>query len=380
MSMPLLDLSAPFDTSDLRAPAGDPNWRLVDSPDRPKCLPDEHDVPICKTETGIRYVRTPDTRFAHLPGCHFAPHYVAVEGLRMHYVDEGPRSGDVVLMLHGQPTWSYLYRKMISPLVASNYRVIAVDHIGMGRSDKPIDIGYHTFEQHVQNLKAFIAALGLNDITLFVQDWGSLLGLRTAGDLPDRFARIVVANGSLFVYPKGANPFRVPNPVHINCALGDFYKPTGLNPASWQSFFQRWIVYALTAPNFTPSQVITALATHPLTSEERAAYDAPYPGFIYKAAVRAFPSMVAVIEEQNAPAWQALGEYRKPFLFLAGELDHNMGSVENQQHMISHVPGAQGQPHERFPDAGHFIQEDIGPTLATKVLRFMAANPIHAVV
>ena len=115
------------------------------------------------------------------------------------------------------------------------------------------------------------------------------------------------------------------------------------------------------------------MAIHPLTPEEKAAYDAPYPGVIYKAAVRAFPSMLAAIEEQNAPAWHALGEYTKPFLFLAGEQDHNMGSVANQQRVTSHVPGAHGQPHERFEAAGHFIQEDIGAILATKVVSFMAA-------
>ena len=321
-------------------------------------------------------LRTRDSR--HLPGYPFAPHYATIDGLRMHYVEEGAGNGDVLLLLHGQPTWSYLYRKMIPPISSAGCRVIAVDHIGMGRSDKPVEIGYHTFAQHVRNLKTFIAALGLRDITLFCQGWGSLIGLRTAGDWPNLFARIVVANGNLPVIPKGANPFRVPNPVHIDCSLGAFYTSAGLDPSTWQTWFQRWIVYALSAPDFTPSQVVAALATHPLRDEETAAYDAPYPSFIYKAAVRAFPSMLAAIEEQNVPAWRALGAYREPFLFLAGEHDQNMGSVQNQQRWIMHMPGAKGQPHERFPDAGHFIQDDIGPILATKVLQFMAANPIHA--
>jgi haloalkane dehalogenase len=248
----------------------------------------------------------------------------------------------------------------------------------MGHSDKPVDLSYHTFEQHVRNLKTFIAALGLEDITLFCQGWGSLIGLRAAGDLSELFARIVVANGNLPVYQKGCNPFRVPSPVRVNCALGDFYRPTGVNPTTWQSYFQRWIVYALTAPNLVPSQVITALTTHPLTAEDKAAYDAPYPSFIYKAAVRAFPAMLAAIEEQNVPAWYALGAFQRPFLFLAGEQDHAMGSEENQQRWIDHVPGAQGQPHARYPDIGHFIQEDVGPLLAQTIVRFMAANPIHA--
>jgi pimeloyl-ACP methyl ester carboxylesterase len=335
-------------------------------------------VHIYCTITGTRYVRTPDAHLANLPGYPFAHHYVTVEGLRMHYVDEGPLHGDIVLLLHSEPTWSYLYRTVIPPIAAAGYRVIAADYIGMGCSDKPVDLGYHTFEQHVRNLKTFISALGLEDITLFCQGWGSAIGLRVAGDLSDLFARIVVANGTLPMYPKGCNPLRIPTPVRINCALGDFSQPTGLTPTTRQPFLQRWIVYALTAPRFTPSQVIAALVTRPLSIEEKAAYDAPYPSFIYRAAVRAFPSMLAAIEEQNAPAWYALGEFQRPFLFLAGEQDHFVGSVENQQHWIDHVPGAQGQPHQRYPEAGHFIQEDVGPILATNVLRFLAANPIHA--
>ncbi len=359
----------------MTSPAGDPNWQLMDASTRPDCVPPDGDVPTLTTAHGVRYVRTPEERFADLPGYPFAPHYAEVEGLRMHYVDEGPRDGEVILLLHGQPTWSYLYRKMIPPLAAAGYRVIAPDHLGMGRSDKPIDISFHTFEGHVRRLKAFIATSDLQQVTLFCQDWGSLIGLRVAGDEPDRFARIVVANGTLPVIPAGMNPFRVPNPVEIDCALGDFALPTDFSPATWLTFFQQWILYALTSPNFTPSQVVHAMAVQPLSPAELAAYDAPYPSFIYKAAVRAFPSMVAAIEQQNVPAWQALGAYQRPMLFLAGEHDHNMGTLANQQRMTSHIPGATGQPHERYPEAGHFIQEDSGAAIAAKVSAFMHANP-----
>lgn len=368
-----------MDPMNLTTPAGNPDWQLVDTATRPDCVPNDSAVHVYETVTGVRYVRTPEERFANLPGYPFAPHYTLVEGLRMHYIEEGPSNGEVILLLHGQPTWSFLYRKMIPPLVAAGYRVIAVDHLGLGRSDKPVELSFHTFEKHVQRLKTFLTMLDLRDITLFCQDWGSLIGLRVAGDLPEWFARIVVANGTLPVIPKGMNPFRVPNPVQIDCSMGDFAVPADLTSATWQVFFQRWIIFALASPDFTPSQVVTAMATNPLTPEEKAAYNAPYPSFIYKAAVRAFPSMVAAIEEQNAPAWKALGEYQKPFLFLAGERDHNMGSRANQQRVTGHVPGAHGQPHERFDEAGHFIQEDIGEILATKVVSFLQANPLpHA--
>jgi haloalkane dehalogenase len=353
-----------------KSPARNPYWTLVDSPDRPACVQDDRDVPILTTDQGLRFVRTPEERFANLPGYPFEPHYAQVEGLRMHYVDEGPRGGPVILMLHGQPSWSYLYRNMIPPLAQAGFRAIAVDHIGMGRSDKPVDLSFHTFEKHVQRLKTFITTVGLKDITLFCQDWGGLMGLRVAGDRPEWFARVIAANATLPVIPRGLNPFRVPNPVHINCELGDFQVPGNYSPATWAMNFQKWILYALTAPNFTPSQVVDSQTVSQPTREELAAYNAPYPSLVYKAAVRAFPSMVAAIEQQNVPAWKSLGKFNKPFLFFGGEHDFNMGSRANQKRLTEHIPGAAGQPHERF-EAGHFIQEDIGEILAERIIHWI---------
>jgi pimeloyl-ACP methyl ester carboxylesterase len=291
----------------------------------------------------------------------------------MHYVDEGPLDGQVILMLHGQPSWSYLYRKMIPPLVQAGFRVIAVDHIGMGRSDKPVDLNFHTFEKHVYRLKTFIATLGLKNITLFCHDWGGLMGLRVVGDQPDLFARVVAANTTLPIIPKGLNPFRVPNPVKIDCSLGDFTIPRDFSPTTWAVNFQKWILYALTAPNFTPSQVVAANTVSKPSLEELEAYNAPYPSLIYKAAVRTFPSMVAAIERQNVAAWKSLGRFGKPFLFFGGERDFNMGSRANQKRLTEHIPGASGQPHERF-EAGHFIQEDVGEILAQRMIQWMKAS------
>jgi haloalkane dehalogenase len=353
-----------------RSPARDPDWVLVDSPDRPDCVDDDSHVPILTTEAGLRFVRTPDDRFADLPGFPFEPHYAVVEGLRMHYVDDGPRDGKVILMLHGQPSWSYLYRKMIPSLAQAGFRTIAVDYIGMGRSDKPVELSFHTFEKHVRRLKTFISTVGLRDITLFCQDWGGLMGLRVVGDKPELFTGVVAANTTLPVIPKGFNPFRVPNPVQIDCNLGDFSIPREFSPATWAIYFQKWILYALTAANFTPSQVVAANTVHRLSRAELAAYDAPYPSLVYKAAVRSFPSMVAAIEEQNAPAWRSLGQFRKPFLFFGGEHDFNMGTAANQKRLTQHIPGAAGQPHERF-EAGHFIQEDVGEIMAQRIIRWM---------
>ena len=252
-----------------KSPARDPNWVLVDSSERPDCASDDRDVPILRAETGIPFVRTPEERFSNLPGYAFEPHYLSIDGLRMHYVDEGPPDGRVVLMLHGQPSWSYLYRKMVPPLARAGFRTIAVDHIGMGRSDKPIELGFHTFEKHVERLKRFIALMDLKEIILFCQDWGDLMGLRVVGDRPEQFSRVVAANTTLPIIPKGLNPFRVPNPVRIDCSLGDFIMPVrGRGPSAYALGFQKWILYALTAPNLIPSQVIAANTIHPLSHED----------------------------------------------------------------------------------------------------------------
>jgi haloalkane dehalogenase len=373
------------------SPAGDPNWRLIESKDRPECVSDDKDVPVQVTVSGIAFVRTPDDRFENLPGYPFKPNYVEIDGLRLHYIDEGPKEGEVVLMLHGQPSWSYLYRKMIPPVAKAGYRVIAVDLMGMGRSDKPVELGIHTYEQHIKWIKKFISELNLENITLFCQDWGSLIGLRIAGDAPVLFSRVVVANGTLPIIKKGKNPFRISNPVKINCKLKNnqmgeswfrsivYSKYREKMPLFIQRIirvvsFQTWINYALTAPDFTPSQVVEFATVRTLTDQEAAAYNAPYPSLIYKAAVRTFPSMIAAVEDQNVKAWENLGKFKKPFLFLAGEQDKNLGAKENQRMFIEHVPGTKDQPHERL-NAHHFIQEDIGEILADRIIKFMKDNP-----
>ena len=373
------------------SPPAEPGWRLKASTERPPCVSSDESVNIRVTESGIRFVRTPDRRFENLPGYPFPPNYVMIDGLRLHYVDEGPKDGEVVLMIHGQPSWSYLYRKMIPVFADAGYRAIAVDLIGMGRSDKPVELGIHTYEQHIKWIKAFIHVLKLENITLFCQDWGGLIGLRMVGDEPQLFSRVVAANTTLPVLKW--NPFRVPNPVEIDCEKANFSLGDGrLSGIAYSEYrdklpkviqmivrvvsFQQWILYALTAPDFTPSRIVEFATLNDLSKEEAAAYDAPYPSLIYKAAVRTFPSMIAAVTDNNAAAWDNLGRFSKPFLFLAGVHDKNLGAKANQDLFIKHIPGAKGQPHERLP-AHHFIQEDIGEILAEKVVAFMKANPIE---
>lgn len=338
------------------------------------CSVPEDEVPVLVTSANIEFVRTPEACFDKLDSYPFTPNYVEIDGMRMHYVDEGPRDGPVVLMLHGQPSWSYLYREMIPVLSSAGFRVIAPDFIGMGRSDKPTDPTLHQFERHVSWLKQFISALELSEINLFAQDWGSHFGLRTAGDNPALFARIILANGDLVIIPEGQNTFDYPT-FEIDSTLAgiepdEFFQGRSRDRADG---FQEWIDYAASHPDLNAGGVVQAANVVELTPDEVASYNAPFPSLIYKGAIRAFPSMIANIEENNVPAFAALGNYTNPFLSLAGEFDPGQGSVETQQKWINHVPGADGQPHNRYP-AGHFIQDDVGVEMAIDVADFIQST------
>ena len=336
------------------------------------CDVPEKDIVIHVTDASIEFVRTPDACFESLDGYNYAPNYAMIDGMQMHYVDEGPRDGEVVLMLHGQPSWSYLYRKMIPVLVDAGYRVIAADHIGMGRSDKPVDPRIHTYEQQVRWNKMFVDELGLSNITLFVQDWGSLIGLRVAGETPDLFARIVIANGNLPLIPQGLNPYTLPvfEIIEPQPEPTEFFLELGQNPG-----FQKWIDYAASAPYLFAADVVQILSIVELSEDELNAYNAPFPNELHRAAIRAFPSMVAGVNGEAFPAYEALGMFDRPFLTLAGEFDKNLGSEATQNMWIAHVPGAIGQEHARY-EAHHFIQEDVGPEIAAKLVNFMSSNPI----
>ena len=365
----LLLLAGCSDSSD-----NDPRTAEEEPQAQDLCNIPEEDIQVNTTAANIEFVRTPDACFDSLDGYPFAPNYVEVEGLRYHYVDEGPRDGEVVLMLHGQPSWSYLYRKMIPVLVEAGYRVIAPDHIGMGRSDKPVDPRVHQYEQHVAWMKSFVSELGLTDITLFVQDWGSHIGLRMAGDDPEKFARIVVANGDLALVPEGFNPFTIPV-FEFDETIEGTIEHMSQRPTDRVEGFQYWVNFAATAPHLFAADIINIATVNELTEAQLASYDAPYPARIYWGGIRAFPSMAAGFGQENFPAYEALGRFDRPFMFIGGENDPNQGSVANQNKWIAHVPGAEGQPHRRY-EAGHFIQEDVGAEMAEHVVSFLQANPI----
>jgi len=280
-------------------------------------------------------------------------------------------------MLHGQPDWSYLYRKMIPPITAAGYRCIALDLMGFGRSDKPIDGSIHTYEQQVAWVKAFIHGLGLQDITLFCQDWGGLIGLRIVGDEPELFARVIAVNTYLPLYEKGTNPYRLPANLAVDPRATSL--AAALGPAMVMgkvTVFNAWIQYSLTSPTFMPSEVMRQ-SIKGLTDAEAAAYDTPFPSYVYKAAPRTFPSMLVAIDDNNATACASLGRFAKPFLTLAGERDYLLGNKDIQNRLIAQVPGAKGQKHARF-DAAHFIQDDSGAEMAKATIDFIADNPLPA--
>jgi haloalkane dehalogenase len=294
-------------------------------------------------------LRTPDERFANLPGYAFAPHYTDVAGLRMHYIDEGPRDAPPVLLLHGEPSWSYLYRKMIPILVTAGHRVVAPDLIGFGRSDKPTERGAYTYQAHVDWTVEFLRATELSRITLVCQDWGGLLGLRIAAEHERLFARIVAANTFL--------------------PTGDQRPPEAF--FTWQRFSQE-------VPEFPAGVIVRTGCATPPAPEIIAAYDAPFPDERYKAGARQFPLLVPSsptdpASPANRAAWEVLKRFDKPFLTAFGDQDPITRGADRILQAL--IPGAAGQPHTTIAGAAHFIQEDKGEELARVVAGFIAATP-----
>ena len=347
-------------------------------------IPDDlidHSVPVLRTAEGIEFVRTPDERFEGLEGYPFAPHYLEIDGLRVHYVDEGPADGPLVVLMHGQPTWSYLYRTMIPLLVDAGMRVVAWDNIGFGRSDKPIDPMIHTYLHHVTWFHQIIERLDLVDITLFCQDWGGVIGLRVVAEDPDRFVRVVAANTGLIeasaLSTGGEPPITLPSIAVMGTERRGFIEAASADDPTSMNFrdgFQWWIDFALHAANFSVGEFVFATTRGKVSAEVMAGYDAPFPSFIYQMAPHAFPAMVPTIGDSNAAAWDALGRFDRPFLYLGGDFD-TIGSRAVQERHTAHIPGAAGQDHERFA-VGHFIQEEMGPVMVERILGFMAANRV----
>lgn len=332
----------------------------------------------------MKVMRTPDARFENLPDYPFAPHYhnvTAPDGtpLRMHYLDEGPRDGEILLCLHGQPSWSYLYRKMIPLLTAAGYRVLAPDLIGFGKSDKPGSIEDYSYSGHAAWLEEWMLALDLTGLTLVCQDWGGLLGLRLAGMHPDRFKRLVVANTGLpdsrqlapqmsemlgMLYPQV--------PVPSASDVGDAFR-SGAPGA-----FLFWVKYAAEAPDFAVRDVFGLLSD---ISDDAVlnGYAAPFPDETYLAGARRFPSLVPLLpngaEERakNDAAWAVLEKFEKPV--LTAFADDDPVTKGGEAAFQTRIPGAKGQNHVTISGGGHFLQEHRPEAFSQAIITFMRANP-----
>jgi len=302
----------------------------------------------------VDVLRTPDDRFADLPGYAFPPHYVAVDDgeggtLRVHVVDEGPSGGEVVVLMHGEPSWSYLYRTMIPVLVDAGLRCVAPDLVGFGRSDKPARRQDYSYARHVEWMRqALFDRLELTGVTLVGQDWGGLIGLRLVGEQPERFARVVAANTGL---PTGDRP------------LSDAF-------LDWQKFSQE-------SPVFPIGRIVAGGCTGPLPDAVVAAYDAPFPDDAYMAGARIFPTLVPTSPSDpaaaaNHAAWATLATFDRPFLTAFSDGDPITGGGDAVFRRT--VPGAQGVEHVTIAGGGHFLQEDRGPELARVVAHFVAAT------
>ena len=311
--------------------------------------------------------RTPDERFAKLPDYPFTPHYLDVSDserseLRIHYLDEGPADGDLVVLLHGQPTWSYLYRHMIPPLVDAGFRVIAPDLVGFGRSDKPTRVEDYSYARHVAWMSEWLVKLDIREATLFCQDWGSLIGLRLLASFPDRFSQVVLSNGGL---PTGMVPAEYVEflkeaytslPVVQAEDLNDRFRDESGIPG-----FLYWRKFCAETPDLQIGSLMEVVAKRPLSAAEIAAYDAPFPDQSYLSGARRFPSLVPLFPdepevEENKSAWEVLRSFDKPFMLAFS--DDDPVTAGGDRIFLEEVPGCNGVAHRTVEDAGHFVQED----------------------
>ena len=300
----------------------------------------------------MKILRTPDARFANLPDFPFAPHYCEVKdsdgtALRIHYLDEGPASAHPVLLMHGEPSWSFLYRRIVASLAVRGYRAVAPDLVGFGRSDKPADQSDYTYERHVKWMSDWLAAMQLTDVTLFCQDWGGLIGLRLVAAFPEKFARVIVANTGL---------------------------PTG---EGFSEGFQRWLEFSQSTPVLPIGQILGMGCRRGLSETEMAAYDAPFPDESFKAGARRFPALVPITPghgsvAENKAAWRVLEKFTKPFLTAFSDSD----PVTKGGDLIfqNRVPGAKGQKHVTITEAGHFLQEDKPDEIGDLIHGFIAST------
>jgi haloalkane dehalogenase len=313
-------------------------------------------------------LRTPEERFENLKDYNFEPNYLEINGLRIHYLDEGPIDGDVIYLLHGEPAWSYLFRKMIPTLVDAGYRVIAPDMVGFGKSDKYIDIDDYSHQMHVDTMSELIRKLDLKDMTAHVHDWGGLVGLRVIAEEPERFSRVIASNTGLIAPGRGLiNDIR-------GFFLGPIFKLTIWlqGPVTWEEFiggngFSNWIRYSRYTDNIDVGGVMQTLGT--VNDEERLGYEAPYPNASYKAGAQIFPYLIPSELRKNEMAFrEVLEKWNKPFLIANSDNDPVTGNNPGIAEGLKRIPTAKEIV---IKGPGHFIQEEAGPEYAQLILDFI---------
>lgn len=299
-----------------------------------------------------KVLRTPDDKFQNLPDYSFAPHYVDISddnlgAMRVHYVDEGPRDGRVVIMMHGEPSWSYLYRKMIKQVADAGCRVLAPDLIGFGKSDKPTDTSDYSYNGHVEWMQQWLDSVDVTSAVLFCQDWGGLIGLRLVAENVDRFDGVVAAN--TFLSTGGGKP---------------------------SDAFSAWRKFSQTVPKFPTGGVIRGGTAKDLGEGVESAYNAPYPDESYKSGARIFPALVPISVDmdgvpENKKAWEVLSSFQKPFLTCFSDQDPVTRGLDKEFH--KRIPGCEGQPHQTLKGGGHFLQEDLPDELSIIIIDFAAS-------
>ena len=317
-------------------------------------------------------LRTPDERFKNLKDYPFKENYITIENTRIHYLDEGPKNGEIIYLLHGEPAWSYLFRKMIPVLVDAGYRVIAPDMVGFGKSDKYISVEDYTHQMHVDKMTQLIVQLDLQNITAHVHDWGGLVGLRVVAEEPDRFSRIITSNTSLIAPGRG-----IVNDLFSYIAYPLFKLAIWFQgPATWEEFiggsgFTGWIRYSKSTDNIDVGGIMQTLGT--VSASERVGYEAPYPNATYKAGAQIFPYLIPSELRKNEKAYRDVFEkWDKPFLIANSDNDPVTSNNPRLVEMLKRVPTAKEIV---IKGPGHFIQEEAGPEYAQLIIDFINGNP-----
>ena len=311
--------------------------------------------------------RTPDSRFENLPDYNFAPHYAESLGYRIHYVDEGPRDGKVVLLMHGQPSWSYLYRHMIPLLSEAGYRVIAPDLVGFGKSDKPLKQSDYSYQMHLDVMTNFVEELGLKDVTLFAQDWGGIIGLRMVPEAPDTYARVMISNTGLPAAKGLAGWIGYPL-FRIGVWREGKVETMGIGGDGFS--FTKWVAFSRTTSNFDMKTLFQTATHRELSEADLAGYQAPFVDETHLAGARAFPYLVPSQLRQNQKTMTEFwAKWDKPFLTAFGDSDPVTAGGERVWQRT--VPGAANQDHVTVKDAAHFIQDDQPEELVRLLIAFI---------